>query len=73
MNALADAFERAFTEDAELISKYGAVAGEIPNFTPRSVGQRLTEENEVLFAAARGLIADETERILQKYFPQYIQ
>lgn len=73
VNALADAFERAFTEDAELISKYGAVAGEIPNFTPRSVGQRLTEENEVLFAAARGLIADETARILQKYFPQYIQ
>ncbi|MCI0815617.1 MAG: hypothetical protein J4N29_01055 [Chloroflexi bacterium] len=73
VNTLADAFERAFTEDTELISKYGAVAGEIPNFTPRSVGQRLTEENEVLFAASRGLIADETERILQKYFPQYIQ
>ena len=73
VNTLADAFERAFTEDAELIDKYGAVAGEIPNFTPRSVGQRLTEENEVLFAASRGLIADETSRILQKYFPQYIQ
>ena len=35
--------------------------------------QRLTEENAVLFAAARGLIGDETARILQKYFPQYIQ
>jgi len=73
VNALAAAFERAFTEDTELISKYGAVAGEIPNFTPRSVGQRLTDENEVLFEASRQLIADETARILQKYFPQYIQ
>ena len=71
-DALSSAFEQALTTDAELIQKYGAVAGESPGWTGRAEIQAATLENEELLQGSQQVIADQAARLLPKYFSQYI-
>ena len=58
--------------DAELIEKYGAVAGESPGWTGRAELQVATLENEDLLEGSQAVIAEQAARLLPKYFSQYI-
>ena len=71
-DALHDAFQRAFTEDPELVQKYSAIAGEEPKWTTREEGTQATIENEAIFEESVAIVERERERILQTYFPEYI-
>ena len=71
-DALSSAFEDALTTDAELIEKYGAVAGESPGWTGRAELQVATLENEDLLEGSQAVIAEQAARLLPKYFSQYI-
>jgi hypothetical protein len=64
--------QRAFTEDTVMLQKYGAIAGEKPRFTPRDVGQEATAFNEKLYEGSGDIVASEKERLLTKYFSQYL-
>lgn len=71
-DALSAGFEAAFTQDPKMVQKYSGVAGESPLFTPRSVGQQATADNEALFETSLVVVEREQARLLEKYFPQYI-
>ncbi len=71
-DALSSAFEEALTTDAELIQKYGAVAGESPGWTGRAEIQAATLENEELLQGSQQVIEEQKARLLPKYFSQYI-
>ena len=72
-DALSAAFERAFTEDPKMVQRYAGVAGETPLFTDRETGTKATAENEALFEESLVVVEREKDRLLAKYFPQYIQ
>ena len=71
-DALSAAFQNAFENDEDLLKKYGAIAGETPRFTDRATGTKLTAENEALYETSVVVIAREGQRMLRKYFPQYV-
>jgi hypothetical protein len=71
-DALSAAFEQAFAEDVELVQKYSSIAGEVPLFTDRESGTEQTLANENLFQSGKVVLESEKERLLQKYFPQYL-
>jgi hypothetical protein len=71
--ALSTAFETAFAQDAKLVQKYGAIAGEIPLFTNRADGTKATIENEALFETSLVVVNEQTDILLHKYFPQFVQ
>jgi len=71
-DAMSAGLQRAFTEDTVMLQKYGAIAGEKPRFTPRDVGQEATAFNEKLYEGSGDIVAFEKERLLTKYFSQYL-
>ena len=71
-DALTAAFETALTTDADLIAKYGAVAGESPGWVGRQELQAATLENEELFAGSLSVVEEQQNRLLAKYFPEYV-
>jgi hypothetical protein len=71
-DALAAAIERAFAEDATLVQKYGAIAGETPSILTREDGTAQTKENEDIFEEAGAIVDAQKDRLLRKYFPEYI-
>ena len=72
-DTLSAAFASAFNEDPDLATKYGNVAGEEIVFTPRSP-ERAQEilDNEARIENGAAVVEAETERVLNKYFPQYV-
>ncbi len=71
-DALSTAFQTAFAEDAALNQKYGAIAGETPLWTDRATGTRTTKENEDIFQESLAITQREGDRLIAKYFPQYV-
>jgi hypothetical protein len=71
-DALSAGIERAFAEDQALREKYAAISGEEVKFTSRVEGTASTLENELLYEGALTILDAERDRILEKYFPQYI-
>ena len=71
-DALSLGFQTAFEQDAELVQKYSAIAGETPRWTDRATGTLATKENEDLFEESIVVTAREGDRLIEKYFPQYI-
>ena len=71
-DALSAAFEEALTTDPDLIQKYSDVAGESPGWTGRAELQAATLENENLFAGGQAIIAEQAERLVAKYFPEFV-
>jgi hypothetical protein len=71
-DALSAGFQAAFENDEDLVTKYGAIAGETPRFTDRATGTQATIENEALFEESIVVTAREAKRLIEKYFPQYI-
>ena len=71
-DALSAAFQDAFTNDPKLVEKYGAIAGEVPRFTDRATGTASTLENEAIFETSLAITKKEGDRLIEKYFPQYI-
>jgi len=72
-DTLAASFSKAFTEDPDLAQTYGDVAGEVISFTPRSAEMsQSVKDNEDRLEAGKPIVDAETERVLAKYFPQYV-
>ena len=71
-DALSMAFQKAFAEDAALNQKYGAIAGESPKWTDRVTGTKMTQENEDIFEESLVTTKREGDRLIAKYFPQYV-
>ena len=71
-DALSIAFQNAFEQDEAMLTKYGAIAGETPQFTDRATGTAATKENEDLFETSIEVTAREAARLIQKYFPEYV-
>ena len=71
-DALSSAVEKAFAEDEALQAKYAAISGEEVKFMSRADGTAATLENEQLYEGALAILDSERDRILEKYFPQYI-
>ena len=71
-DALSTAFQTAFEQDAELLQKYGAIAGETPQWTDRATGTKSTKENEDIFESSLAITQREGDRLINKYFPQYV-
>ncbi len=71
-DALSAAFEQALTTDQDLITKYANVAGESPGWKGRAELQATTIENEQLLESAQPIVDAQKERLLAKYFPQYV-
>jgi hypothetical protein len=71
-DAMSAGLERAFTEDTQMLQKYGAIAGEVPSFKGRDEGMALTLENEIIFGASQDLVQSQKNRLLEKYFSEYI-
>ena len=71
-DALTAAFENALTTDRELITKYANVAGESPGWVGRAELQVSTLENENLYEGSQAVITEQAERLVAKYFPQYV-
>ena len=71
-DALSAAFGEALTTDQNLITKYANVAGESPGWVGRAELQVATLENENLLADAQAVIDEQKDRLLAKYFPQYV-
>jgi tripartite-type tricarboxylate transporter receptor subunit TctC len=71
-DALSTAFQTAFEQDAELLQKYGAIAGETPRWTNRATGTKTTKENEDIFEDSIAITKREGDRLIAKYFPQYV-
>jgi hypothetical protein len=71
-DALSTAFQTAFAEDAALNQKYGAIAGEQPQWTDRATGTATTKENEDIFESSIVITKREGDRLIEKYFPQYV-
>ena len=71
-DTLSAAFETALTQDEELIRKYAGVAGESPGWIGRDELTAATIENEMLFEGAQTVVAAQMERLLPKYFSDYI-
>jgi hypothetical protein len=71
-DALSTAFQTAFEQDAELVQKYGAIAGETPRWTNRATGTKTTKENEDIFEDSIAITQREGDRLIAKYFPQYV-
>jgi hypothetical protein len=69
---VSEAIKTAFETDAELNTKYGAIAGEQPEWTTREEGTQQTKENEDIFLDAAKVVDRESKRLLEKYFPQYV-
>jgi len=71
-DALSIGIQSAFENDPKMVEKYGAVAGETPRFTDRATGTASTIENEAIFEEAIAITKREGDRLIEKYFPQYI-
>ena len=71
-DALSTAFQTAFENDEAMVTKYGAIAGEVPNWTDRASGTAATIENEARFEKSIVVTKRESDRIIEKYFPQYL-
>jgi hypothetical protein len=71
-DALHDAFQEAFANDADLVAKYGAIAGEVPRWTDRATGTASTIANEAIFEESLAITKVEGDRLIEKYFPQYV-
>ena len=66
------AFEKALTTDKDLISKYAGVAGEEPGWMDRKTLGDATKENEALLQGSAAIIEEQKNRLLAKFFPQYL-
>jgi len=71
-DAMSAGFERAFTEDTELLQKYGAIAGEKPRFQGRDEGMAATLENENIYLSSQDIVKEQKTRLLEKYFSEYL-
>ena len=71
-DTISASFEEALTTDEALISKYGAVAGEQPGWVGRAELQAATLENENLLQGAQSVIDEQKNRLLAKYFPEFV-
>ena len=71
-DTLTAAFETALTQDQDLIQKYAGVAGESPGWIGRAELKAATIENEMLFEGAQAVVVAQMERLLPKYFSDYI-
>ncbi len=71
-DAMSAAFEKALTTDKDLISKYAGVAGEEPGWMDRKALGDATKENEALLQGSAAIIEEQKNRLLSKFFPQYL-
>ncbi len=71
-DALSAAFEEALTTNDDLIQRYAGVAGESPNWTGRAELSAATKENEDLLVSSQAIIEEQKNRLLPKYFSEYI-
>ena len=71
-DALSSAFEEALTTNEELIEKYANVAGESPAWVGRDELKEATIYNEGLLEGSQPLIDAQKNRLLPKYFSEYI-
>jgi hypothetical protein len=71
-DAIHDGIQRAFTEDQDLLQKYSGIAGETPKWTTREEGTAATKENEDIFESSVAIVEREKDRLLRKYFPEYV-
>ena len=71
-DTMSAAFGEALTTNQALIDKYGAVAGEAPGWVGRAELQAATLENEMLLEGAQTVIQEQKDRLLAKYFPEYV-
>ena len=72
-DTLSAGISKAFLEDPDLAKTYGDVAGEVISFTPRSPEMiQAVKDNEDRLETGAAIVKAETDRVLNKYFPQYI-